>query len=47
MPRIRVIAFAVWVSVVLLLSGLYVVQPELLEPARVVDVLRGSGQPVL
>ena len=47
MPRIRVIAFAVWVSVVLLLSGLYFVQPELLEPARVVEALHGSGQPVL
>ena len=47
MPRIRVIAFVVWALVVLLLSGLYFVRPELLDPARVVDVLRGSGQPVL
>ena len=47
MPRIRWIAFVLWVALVVVLSVLYTVNPELLDPSRMVETLRGSGQPVL
>jgi uncharacterized membrane protein YdjX (TVP38/TMEM64 family) len=47
MPRIRLIALVLWGASVLVLSGLYALRPDLLEPERVAGVLRGSGQPVL
>lgn len=47
MPRIRLIALVLWTASVLALSGLYAFRPDLLEPQRVAETLRGSGQPVL
>ena len=47
MPRIRLIALVFWVVLVVTLSAIYAVNPELLDPENVVDVLRQSGQPVL
>ncbi len=46
-PRIRLIALGVWVVLVAGLSLLYALQPELLDPERVVAALRASGQSVL
>ena len=47
MPRIRGIALGLWVILVVALMTLYAVNPSLLQPAALVDVLRQSGQPVL
>ena len=47
LPRIRLIALVLWAVSVVVLSGLYFLRPDLLEPERVAGVLRGSGQPVL
>ena len=46
-PKIRLIALVIWVALVIGLSVLYAVRPELLEPERVVQTLRGSGQSLL
>ena len=47
MPRIRGIALGLWVILVVALTTLYAVNPGLLQPEALVDVLRQSGQPVL
>ena len=47
MPRIRGIALELWVILVVALTTLYAVNPGLLQPEALVDVLRQSGQPVL
>ena len=47
MPRIRGIALGLWVIFVVALMTLYAVNPGLLQPEALVDVLRQSGQPVL
>ena len=47
MPRIRGIALGLWVILVVALTALYAVNPKLLQPEVLVDVLRQSGQPVL
>ena len=47
MPRIRRIALGLWVLLMVALTGLYAVNPELVNPERLVDALRQSGQPVL
>ena len=47
MPLIRVIALVFWVLLVVTLSVVYTLNPELLAPESVVDTLRQSGQPVL
>ncbi len=47
MPRVRVIALVFWVLLVVTLSAVYALRPELLTPRHVVEVLRQSGQPVL
>ena len=47
MPRIRQIALALWVLLMLTLTGVYAMNPEWLEPAVVLTALRQSGQPVL
>ena len=47
MPKIRRLALGLWVLLMLSLTGLYAVNPELLEPERLVETLRASGQPVL
>ena len=47
MPRIRRIALGLWVVLILTLTALYAVSPELLRPETLVDVLRRSGQSVL
>ena len=47
MPRIRRIALGLWVILVVALTALYAVNPGLLQPEVLVDVLRQSGQPVL
>ena len=47
MPRIRRIALGLWVLLVLALTALYAVNPELLSPEVLVGQLRQSGQPVL
>jgi len=46
-PKIRLIALVIWVALVIGLSVLYGVRPELLEPERVVQTLRGSGESLL
>ena len=47
MPRIRRIALGLWVLLVVTLTVLYAVNPELVRPEGLVDALRQSGQPVL
>ena len=47
MPRVRRIALGLWVLLVVTLTVLYSVNPELVNPERLVDALRQSGQPVL
>ena len=47
MPRIRLIALVLWVALMLALSVLYTVNPALLDPERMVEMLRRSGQSVL
>ena len=47
MPRIRRIALGLWVLLVVTLTVLYAVNPELLRPERLGDALRQSGQSVL
>lgn len=47
MPRARRVALVVWVLLVLALTVLYAVHPELTGPEGLVDVLRQSGQPVV
>ena len=47
MPRSRVIALALWSVLVIGLSVLYALRPELLEPERVVAALRWSPTSVL
>lgn len=47
MPRSRLIALVLWTGLVIVLSALYALRPELLEPERVVRTLRASGQSVL
>ena len=47
MPRVRLIALVLWIGLVVGLSILYALRPELLEPERVVQALRGAGQSVL
>ena len=47
MPRIRLIALGLWVTLMLALSVLYTVNPALLDPERMVEMLRRSGQSVL
>ena len=47
MPRIRRIALGFWVVLVATLLLLYSVNPDLLQPETLVEVLRQSGQPVL
>ena len=47
MPRIRLIALVFWLALAAVLSVLYALRPELLEPERIVATLRGSGQSVL
>ena len=47
MPRVRLIALVLWIGLVVGLSILYALRPALLEPERVVQALRGSGQSVL
>ena len=46
-PRFRLIALFLWLALVAVLSILYAVRPDLLEPERVVGTLRRSGQSVL
>ena len=46
-PRIRRIALGLWVSLVAGLTALYALHPELMRPEVLVEMLRGSGQPVL
>jgi len=46
-PRIRRIALGLWVLLMLTLAVLYAVNPDLVRPERLVEVLRQSGQPVL
>lgn len=43
MPRIRLIALVLWVALMLALSVLYTVNPDLLDPERLVESLRGLG----
>ena len=47
MPRIRRVAVVFWVLLVLTLTVLYTVNPELTSPERLVDALHQSGQPIL
>ena len=47
MPRIRQIALGLWMLLVLTLTVLYAVNPDLLRPETLVETLRESGQPVL
>ena len=47
MPRIRRVALVFWVLLVLTLTVLYAVNPELTSPEGLVDALHQSGQPVL
>ena len=47
MSRIRRIALGLWVVLVVTLTALYAMSPELLRPETLVDALRRSGQPVL
>ena len=47
MPRIRRVALVFWVLLVLTLTVLYAVNPELTSPKGLVDALHQSGQPVL
>ena len=46
-PRIRLIALGFWVALVVGLSLLYAVRPELLAPETLVARLRASGQSVV
>ena len=45
--RIRRTTLGLWVVLMLTLTVLYAVNPELVRPERLVDALRQSGQPVL
>ena len=47
MSRIRLIALVLWVLLALALTVLYTVNPALIDPERLVETLRGSGQSVL
>ena len=47
MPRLRRIALGLWVLLMLTLTAIYAVNPELIRPETLVDALRRSGQPVL
>ena len=47
MPRIRLIALVFWVVLVVTLSAVYAINPDLLAPENILAALWRSGQPVL
>ena len=47
MPRIRLIGLGLWIVLVLTLTVIYALNPELRSAKAWVEILRGTGQPLL